>query len=123
MARAALESVGFQTRDLLEAMRADWTGAGEQNVLRVDGGMSASNWTMQFLSDVIGAPVDRPTVLETTALGAAWLAGMQAGLLPAQDEFAKSWARERRFEPMMSAAVRDSRYGRWKRAVEATMLV
>lgn len=123
MARAALESVGFQTRDLLEAMRADWAGAGEQNVLRVDGGMSASNWTMQFLSDIIGAPVDRPTVLETTALGVAWLAGMQAGILPAQDEFAKGWARERRFEPRMSREDRDARYARWKRAVEATMMV
>lgn len=123
MARAALESVGFQTRDLLEAMQADWTGAGEHSVLRVDGGMSASNWTMQFLSDIIGAPVDRPTVLETTALGAAWLAGMKAGVLPQQEEFAKSWARERRFEPTMDPDIRDSRYARWKRAVEATMLV
>lgn len=123
MSRAALESVGFQTRDLLEAMRADWAGAGDESILRVDGGMSASNWTMQFLSDIIGAPVDRPSVLETTALGAAWLAGMQAGVLPAQEEFAKSWARERRFEPKMSTAGRDARYARWKRAVEATMLV
>ena len=71
-AKAALESVGFQTRDLLEAMRADW-GADAEGVLRVDGGMTASDWAMQFLSDIIGAPVDRPRVLETTALGAAWL--------------------------------------------------
>ncbi|MFT5616458.1 MAG: glycerol kinase, partial [Granulosicoccus sp.] len=78
LARAALESVGFQTRDLLEAMRDDWAGLGEESVLRVDGGMSASNWAMQFLSDIIAAPVDRPDVLETTALGAAWLAGMHA---------------------------------------------
>jgi glycerol kinase len=123
MSRAALESVGFQTRDLLEAMRADWAGAGDDSVLRVDGGMSASNWTMQFLSDIIGASVDRPTVLETTAMGAAWLAGMKAGVLPAKEEFAKSWARERRFEPKMSAVERDARHARWKRAVEATMLV
>ena len=123
MARAALESVGFQTRDLLEAMCADWAGAGDESTLRVDGGMSASNWTMQFLSDITGASVDRPTVLETTALGAAWLAGMKAGVLPAQEEFAKSWARERRFESQMGQADRDARYGRWKRAVEATMLV
>ena len=79
--------------------------------------------SMQFLSDIIGAPVDRPTVLETTALGAAWLAGMKAGVLPAQEEFAKSWARERRFDPKMGLADRDARYARWKRAVEATMLV
>jgi glycerol kinase len=123
MSRAALESVGFQTRDLLGAMRADWTGAGDESTLRVDGGMSASNWSMQFLSDIIGAPVDRPTVLETTAVGAAWLAGMKAGVLPGQDEFAKTWARERRFEPKMGKADRDKRYARWKRAVEATMLV
>lgn len=123
LSRAALESVGFQTRDLLEAMRADWSGAGEKSVLRVDGGMSASNWTMQFMSDIIGAPVDRPTVLETTALGAAWLAGMRAGVLPSQDEFAQSWARERRFEPQMDNADRDNRYGRWKRAVAATMSI
>ena len=123
MARAALESVGFQTCDLLGAMRADWAGAGDESTLRVDGGMSASNWTMQFLSNITGASVDRPTVLETTALGAAWLAGMKAGVLPAQEEFAKSWARERRFEPHMSQVVRDARYARWKRAVEATILV
>jgi len=71
-ARAALESVGYQTRDLLMAMRADW-GAAADGVLRVDGGMTASDWTMQFLSDILGAPVDRPKVTETTALGAAYL--------------------------------------------------
>ncbi len=119
-ARAALESVGFQTRDLLEAMRADW-GAAADGVLRVDGGMSASDWAMQFLADILGAPVDRPQVLETTALGAAWLAGMQAGVYPAQDEFARTWALERRFEPAMDATSRDARYAAWKRAVAATL--
>jgi len=79
-ARAALESVGFQTRELLEAMKKDWQGAEDKAVLRVDGGMSASDWSMQFLADIIGAEVDRPEVLETTALGVAWLAGMRAGL-------------------------------------------
>ena len=74
IAKATLESVAYQTRDLLDAMQADWTD-GEAQALRVDGGMSASDWAMQFLSDIIGAPVDRPEVLETTALGAAWLAG------------------------------------------------
>jgi glycerol kinase len=120
LARAALESVGFQTRDLLEAMRADWTAAAE-GVLRVDGGMSASDWAMQFLSDIIGAEVDRPQVLETTALGAAWLAGMQAGLCPGPEEFARSWALDRRFLPAMPAAERAEAYGRWQRAVQATM--
>ena len=121
-AKAALESVGFQTRDLLEAMKADWEGA-SGGVLRVDGGMSASDWAMQFLSDIIGAPVDRPGVLETTALGAAWLAGMKAGVYPQMDEFSERWALERRFEPSMDDTIRDTRYAAWKKAVQATMSV
>ena len=123
LAKAALQSVGYQTRDLLEAMHADWPEAGEPQVLRVDGGMSASDWAMQFLADIIGAPVDRPRVLETTALGAAWLAGMRAGVYPAQEEFARKWALERRFEPAMAADAREAGYARWKRAVAATMAV
>ena len=123
LARAALESVGFQTRDLLEAMRADWSDASSEGVLRVDGGMSASNWAMQFLSDIIGAQVDRPEVLETTALGAAWLAGMKAGVYPGPDEFSKKWALDRRFEPTMAENERDRRYAAWKEAVKATMSV
>ena len=122
-ARAALESVGFQTRDLLEAMHADWTPEGASQVLRVDGGMSASDWAMQFLADIIGAPVDRPEVFETTALGAAWLAGMQAGVYPDAGAFAREWALERRFEPVMAAPDREARYDRWRRAVSATMSV
>ncbi|WJS86029.1 glycerol kinase GlpK [Paracoccus sp. TOH] len=119
-ARAALESVGFQTRDLLEAMRADWPDAA-QGVLRVDGGMAASDWTMQFLADILGAPVDRPRVTETTALGAGYLAGLGAGLCPSPEEFARDWALERRFEPIMAEAVREARYARWQRAVQATI--
>lgn len=122
MVAAALESVGYQTRDLLEAMNADWDAPSEAPVLRVDGGMSANNWAMQFLSDITGGAVDRPKVLETTAVGAAWLAGMQAGIYPDQKEFAASWSLERRFEPNMDADVREQKYARWKRAVEATML-
>ena len=122
LARAALESVGYQTRDLLEAMRADW-GAAADGVLRVDGGMSASDWAMQFLSDILGAPVDRPKVTETTALGAAYLAGLQAGVCPAPEEFAKSWALDRRFEPAMDADERQAKYARWGRAIQATMAV
>lgn len=121
-ARAALESVGLQTRDLLEAMQADWPGASE-TVLRVDGGMAASDWTMQFLSDIIGAAVDRPKVLETTALGAAWLAGMQAGLYPDQSGFAADWSSDRRFRPTMSQPQRDRKYARWQRAVAAAISV
>jgi glycerol kinase len=115
--------VGFQTRDLLEAMRADWQDGGDEAVLHVDGGMSGSDWTMQFLADILGAPVDRPTVLETTAMGAAWLAGMHAGLYPDMEGFAREWRRDRRFEPDMTSAQRDARYARWKRAVAATMSV
>ncbi|MFD1195107.1 glycerol kinase GlpK [Seohaeicola saemankumensis] len=123
MAKAALQSVGFQTRDLLEAMQADWQPQGAGRVLRVDGGMSASGWAMQFLSDIIGAPVDRPAVLETTAMGAAWLAGMRAGLYPGQEEFARTWALERQFTPAMSEAARAAAYAAWQRAVAATLSV
>ena len=82
LAKAALDSVCFQTWDLLHAMRGDWPAAA-QTVVRVDGGMTASDWTMQRLADILDVPVDRPTILETTALGAAYLAGLQAGVLPA----------------------------------------
>jgi len=119
--RAALEAVAYQTRDLLDAMRADWTGGGE-TVLRVDGGMVASDWTMQFLSDLIGAPVDRPTVLETTALGAAYLAGLQAGLCPAPgDSGASHWRLERRFLPAMAREEAATRYAGWNEAVRRTL--
>ena len=121
-AKAALESVGFQTRDLLDAMKSDWGSSGDQ-VVRVDGGMSASNWTMQFLADITGAVVDRPTILETTALGAAWLAGYRAGIYPNQEEFAKTWQRDAQFNPNMADDKRSERYAAWKRAVLATLSV
>ncbi|WP_213686385.1 FGGY-family carbohydrate kinase, partial [Roseicyclus sp.] len=124
-ARAALESVGYQTRDLWEAMAADWRAETGKELgaatLRVDGGMSASDWTMQFLSDILGAPVDRPRVLETTALGAAWLAGMRAGIYPDQAGFAATWALDRRFAPQMDDAIRSARYAGWKDAVSRTL--
>ena len=120
IAKAALESVAFQTRDLLEAMQGDWTGSAN-TVLRVDGGMTASDWTMQALADITGAPVDRPEILETTALGAAWLAGMQGGLCADMGTFAESWALERRFEPTMAAEERERRYAGWKDAVRRTL--
>lgn len=119
-AKAALESVAYQTRDLWEAMIADWDG-GAQAVLRVDGGMSASDWTMQFLADMLGAQVDRPEVLETTALGAAWLAGQRAGVYPDQEGFAANWMLERRFEPTMEDAARDAAYAGWKDAISRTL--
>ncbi|MTH96751.1 glycerol kinase GlpK [Roseibium sp. RKSG952] len=118
-ARATLESVGYQTRDLLDAMQDDW-GAGGDTVLRVDGGMSASDWTMQFLADILGAPVDRPRVAETTALGAAWLAGSKAGVWPGQKEFAEKWHLDRRFEPDMDGPMREHLLAGWRDAVRRT---
>jgi glycerol kinase len=121
-ARAALESVCYQTRDLLEAMRGDWrTARGAEAVVRVDGGMVASNWTMQFLADILAAPVDRPKVLETTALGAAYLAGLRAGLYPPPAEFAGAWKLDRRFTPTMTDAVRDRKLAGWRDAVARTL--
>lgn len=122
MARAALESIGFQTRDLLEAMQADWPDSTDAT-LRVDGGLSANNWAMQFLSDTLGAPVDRPAVVETTALGAAWLAGMRATVYPDMEGFAATWARDARFDPAMDETSRHDGYARWQRAVAATQSV
>ncbi len=120
IARAALESVAYQTRDLIGAMRAD-SGVSQadraQSVIRVDGGMSASDWTMQFLADMLDAAVDRPDVVETTALGSAFLAGWQAGLFPGPEEFARAWRAQRRFNPMMPGAEREARYRGWRDAV------
>ncbi|MBU0781231.1 glycerol kinase GlpK [Loktanella salsilacus] len=122
LARAALESVGYQTRDLLDAMRADWAGDAGDASLRVDGGMSASDYAMQFLADIIDAPVDRPKVQETTALGAAWLAGHRAGLYPDQAGFAEKWALDRTFTPAMAPEDRAAKYHQWTRAVQATLI-
>ncbi len=120
LARAALEAVGYQTRDLLEAMRADWPDAGD-TVLRVDGGMTASDFTMQFLADILAAPVDRPAVMETTAVGAAYLAGLASGLCPSLAEFAGGWTCERRFTPQMDEATRERKWQGWKDAVARTL--
>ena len=121
MARAALESVGHQTRDLWDAMRADWPQGAEDSVLRVDGGLAASQPAMQFVADMLGVPVDRPAELETTARGAAWLAGHHAGLCPGPEEQAAAWRLDRRFAPAMPAAEREARQARWRRAVEAVI--
>ena len=120
LACAALESVAYQTRDLIEAMRADWA-ADAATVLRVDGGMVASDWTMQFLADMLAAPVDRPRGLETTALGAGYLAGLAAGVCPDPDAFAATWALERRFTPAMQASERERKYAGWRDAVQRTL--
>jgi len=116
LARAALESVCFQTVELLAAMRADWPDGGE-GVLRVDGGMARSDWTMQRLADLTGCAVDRPHISETTALGAAYLAGLQAGFFPPPDRFAAQWRLERQFLPRMDAAERERKLARWAQSV------
>ncbi|MBX4900179.1 glycerol kinase GlpK [Rhizobium bangladeshense] len=121
LSRAALEAVCYQTRDLLDAMQKDWKNAGDDTVLRVDGGMVASDWTMQRLADLLDAPVDRPVILETTALGAAWLAGSRAGVWPDKDGFSARWKRDCRFEPDMDEKVRAAKLKGWKNAVKRTL--
>ncbi|MGB1581739.1 MAG: glycerol kinase GlpK, partial [Nevskiales bacterium] len=113
--RAALESVCYQTRDLLEAMAAD---AVRPTRLRVDGGMVVNDWVVQRLADMLQTTVDRPEVIETTALGAAYLAGLQAGVYGSLDEISRLWACQQDFEPKMSASRANERYAGWKRAVE-----
>jgi glycerol kinase len=121
LAHAALESVCYQTYDLREAMRADWPEGKAANVLRVDGGMTASDWTMQRLADLLDAPVDRPMIQETTALGAAYLAGLSAGVYPEPQRFADNWRLEHRFKPTMSAATRERKLKGWARAVKGVL--
>ena len=118
--KATLESVCYQTCDLLNAMQRDWGEAGN-TILRVDGGMVASDWTMQRLADLVNAEVDRPKVMETTALGAAWLAGMQGGFYGDQNEFAQSWGLDKRFSPNMDEATRTRKYAGWQDAVSRTL--
>lgn len=114
--RATLESIAYQTRDVLEAMRSD-SGLSLQG-LRVDGGAVRNDFLMQFQADILGVPVQRPAVTETTALGAAYLAGLATGFWKSQDEIARQWALEKTFEPAMSETQRDSLYAGWKRSVE-----
>jgi glycerol kinase len=119
-AKAALQSVAFQTRDLLEAMRKDWASDAD-TILRVDGGMAASEWTMQYLSDQLNAAVDRPLVTETTAKGAAYLAGLAIGLYPEPQEFKKTWQLEKRFVPSLNSKNREKDYEQWLDAVNRTL--
>jgi len=116
IAKAALESVCYQTLDLLTAMHADWTQP-QKTVLRVDGGMVASDWTMQCLADILESPVERPSIIETTAMGAAWLAGSKTGLWPDQQEFARAWKCQQRFEPTMEKPLRDMKVANWNKAI------
>tara|TARA_A100001015_G_scaffold275580_1_gene332980 strand:- start:1773 stop:3257 length:1485 start_codon:yes stop_codon:yes gene_type:complete len=118
--RAVLESVGYQSKDLLDAMSADAPNI-KTEVLRVDGGMSASDWTMQFLADIIQAPVDRPKMLETTALGVAWLSGMYLGFYPKKVEFAQNWSNDVRFEPRLDSVKRQKLLQGWELAINRTV--
>ena len=120
ISRAALESVCYQTLDLLNAMQADWGGCAK-TVLRVDGGMVASDWTMQRLADILQAQVDRPVIAETTALGAAWLAGSRAGIWPDQAGFANSWQLDKSFAPQMDKPERDCKVAGWDIAVKRVL--
>jgi glycerol kinase len=115
IARAALESVAYQTLDLAEAMRKD--GAGRPQALRVDGGMAANDWFCQFLADILDVPVERPPVLETTALGAAFLAGLATGVWPGMAALAGNWSLERRFLPRMEGAQRQRMIAGWQDAL------
>ena len=119
IARAALDAVCFQTRDLLEAMAKDMkrSGLGAPKAMKVDGGMVRNDWFCQRLADLTGLPVDRPKVTETTALGAAYLAGLAAGLFKDTKDIAARWALDRRFKPAMKASVRNTLYEGWKSAV------
>lgn len=117
--RATLESLAYQTKDVLSAMEAD---SGIQlKTLRVDGGAVMNNFLMNFQSDLLNVPVERPVVNETTALGAAYLAGLAVGYWESQEEIASQWAIDRSFDPKMSEEDRDQLYGGWKKAVQAAM--
>ncbi|WP_027897120.1 glycerol kinase GlpK [Zestomonas thermotolerans] len=113
---AGLQSVCYQTRDLLEAMCQD--GATAPSALRVDGGMVENNWLMQFLADILGVPVERPEVTETTALGVAYLAGLHLGLYADLDQIARLWHRQKRFSPRMADGHREKLYAGWLDAVQ-----
>ncbi len=117
LARAALEAVGYQTEDLMTAMAGDRGGAARAEAVRVDGGMVANDWLCQFLADILDLPVERPVVTETTALGAAYLAGLAAGVYPSLAAISDSWACERRFEPRMEAGERARLLAGWQDAV------
>ncbi|QLC21837.1 glycerol kinase GlpK [Parasphingopyxis sp. CP4] len=118
--RATLESIAYQTRDLVEAMRAD--GADAPQALRIDGGMAQNDWFSQFLSDIVEAPVERPESHETTALGAAYLAGLATGVWDGLDDLSAKWEAAGRFEPAMDNAQRDALLSGWKQALKRTLL-
>ena len=118
IARAALEAIGYQTRDLFEAMTEDVTTS--PTTLRVDGGLTKNDWAMQFLSDILSIPVERPTITETTALGAAYLTGLQAGLYKDANEIAKKWQKGSTFQPSMTEEMRNTCYNGWQDSIRRT---
>jgi glycerol kinase len=119
LVRAALEATAWQTREVVDAMRAD---AGlELASLKVDGGMTANALLLQILADVLDAPVVRPAVVETTCLGAAYAAGLAVGFWPGLDELREHWVADRTCEPVMEEAVREREYAQWRKAVERTL--
>ncbi len=124
-AKAALESVAYQSKDLLDAMKEDCLRSNnkisKKTVLRVDGGMAASSFTIQNLADILGSCVDRPKILETTALGVAYLAGMYIGFYPNKEEFAKKWKLDKRFKPKMDKETSKRKYSLWQDAVKRTL--
>lgn len=117
--RATLEALAYQTKDVMEAMESD-SGL-ESKKLRADGGVVKNNFLMQFQSDLLDAPVERPTINETTALGAAYLAGLAVGVWKDKQEISDKWKIDRSFEPEMEKTEREKLYGGWKTAIEATM--
>src|SRR5205085_6808081 len=116
IARATIESIAYQVRDVLDAMAAD--AGGGSRALRVDGGAAANDTLLQFQADILGVPVERPVVAETTAPGAAYLAGLAVGYWKDEDEIRQNWALDRRFDPSMDEASRAKLYKGWKKAVE-----
>lgn len=115
IARAALEAIAYQSRDVLDAMARD--AAAPLHILRVDGGATANNFLMQFQSDLLQLPVERPAVTETTALGAAYLAGLAVGYWDSPDAISANWRLDRRFEPEIAPVQAEKSYRGWQRAV------
>jgi glycerol kinase len=117
LVRAALESAAYQTFDLMQAIM----GGGPPRALRVDGGMAGNDWFCQFLADIIAAPVERPAMLEATAQGAAFLAGLTIGVFPDFAAISAAWARGARFEPRLNGAERDRLISGWRVAIQRTL--
>jgi len=119
LARAALESMAFQTRDLIEAMQKD---AGiEVKQLKVDGGAATNDLLMQFQSDLLDATIRRPVISETTALGAAYLAGLEVGVWSGMDDVTGNWMLDCEFSPQLERSIADQRYEKWQRAVQRSL--